>query len=267
MSLSGGDMGDMGERLSDAEVEALIGGSTNADPSLGELLAEVKEYAVWKPAPGQQANHIVEAVAAVRVGAGWAASDAGQLSSPGMTRRQGMIGRIMATRVAKVLAAAMAVLLATSGIAWAATGSNPVDQVTSVVGQVGQVFSNDHEEDDQVKEADDTADDIDEDQAVVVDDTNDDQVKDSDVDDTDDDQAAVVDDTNDDQLEESDHEEDDQVKETDVDDDQVKDSDVNDTDELDEEESDHVDEQESDHVDQQESDHEDSHDSETGDDD
>ena len=222
MSVSGGDMSDMGDRLSDADIESLISGSNEVDPSLGELIAEMREYADWKPDPGQQANHIVGAMAAVRATAEGAAGVVNDLSSPGMTRRQRMIGRIMATRTARVLAAALATLLATSGIAWAATGSNPVNQVSSVVEQVGQVFNNDVDDsqvadenvdvndidDSQVDETD--VNDTDDDHAAVVDDSKDDEVEDTEVDDIDDDHAAVTDDTsNDDHVKESDHEEDD----------------------------------------------------------
>lgn len=72
-----------------------------------------------------------------------------------------MLGRIMANRPTRVLAAAMATLLATSGIAWAATGDDPVRQVTSVVEQVfdgnndeGQIDGNYEYED---GDTDDTA--------------------------------------------------------------------------------------------------------------
>lgn len=245
MSLSGGDMGDMGDRLSDADIESLISGSTEVDPSLGELIAEIREHADWKPDPSQQANHIVGAMAAVRATAEGAAGVVNDLSSPGMTRRQGMIGRIMATRTARVLAVALATLLATSGIAWAATGSNPVNQVSSVVEQVGQVFNGDTD-DSQIDETD--VNDTDDNHAAVVDDTKDDsqvddslvddvddsQIDETDVNDTDDDHAAVVDDSKDDELEETDvndteddhasvtedkTSEDDHVKETDHEDD------------------------------------------------
>lgn len=221
MSLSGGDMGDMGDRLSDADIESLISGSNEVDTSLGELIAELREHADWRPDPSQQANHIVGAMAAVRATAQGAAGVVNDLSSPSMTRRQGMIGRIMGTRTARVLAAALATLLATSGIAWATTGSNPVIQVTSVVEQVGQVFTNDVDDshvdetdandtdDDQVAVVDDTKDDSQVD-ASVVDDTKDDEVEDTDVNDTDDDQVAVVDDktSEDDHVKETDHEDD-----------------------------------------------------------
>jgi hypothetical protein len=245
MSLSGGDMGDMGDRLSDADIESLISGSKEVDTSLGELINEMREYADWRPDPSQQANHIVGAMAAVQVTVNGAVGVVNDLSSPGVTRRQEMIGRIMATRTARVLAAALATLLATSGIAWAATGSDPVSQVSSVVEQVGQVFNSDTD-DDQVEETD--VNDTDDDHSAVVDDTKDDsqvddsvaddvddsQVDETDVEDTDDDHSAVVDDSKDDELEETDVEdteddhasvtedktsEDDHVKETDHEDD------------------------------------------------
>jgi hypothetical protein len=221
MTPFGGDMGDMTDRLSDAEIESLVAGSTEADPVFGDLLAEIRDFAEWDPDRESQSAHIVAAVAAARL-----IHEPAPMTdslSPQLTRRETVIGRIMASRVARILSAVVATLLATSGIAWAATGNTPVDQVSNVVEQVGHVFA--PEIDDEPLEVDDTtvdnvANDTDGTKIADVDDQTDDadvadvddQTEDASIADADDqtdraDVADVDDNETDDEIEKSDVEE------------------------------------------------------------
>lgn len=222
MSLSGGDHGDMGDRLSDAEIEAL---RADSDPALADLLADLREYAGWSPSPHQRTDHVAAAVAAAGVATEGVAHQGDNLSAGPTNRREWMIGRIASTRLAKILAGVLATLLASSGIAWAATGSSPVDQVSTVAQQVGTVFgaNSDESESDEPEVEEVESDDL----GYVQP------------------EKAVV--------EESDVQSEDEVEEPEVEDDHSVDVDENESDEVDDSSSDEVEENESDDTEEDDS--------------
>jgi hypothetical protein len=67
MVFSGGDTND---RFSDTGIDSLLTGSMEADPSLVELLDEIRSFAEWTPDPSQNQAHLMEAVSAVST-VGW----------------------------------------------------------------------------------------------------------------------------------------------------------------------------------------------------
>jgi len=188
MELPGGDMDDMKDRLTDAEVEALLARSDEADPTLSELMSEIRDFAEWAPGSDTKSSHIVAAVTAA--GAAPETGAVGNSLSQPSTRRPWMFGKILSSRLARVMAAVIAVIMATGGMAYAGVLPHPIQStVSDIVGVVGIDIDDgsasdlDDAEIDQVD--DDQVDDVD-DRAVIgvdetdVDDINEDQVEDID---------------------------------------------------------------------------------------
>jgi hypothetical protein len=210
----------MNDRLSDTEINSLIAGETDADPNLGDLPARIRTSSEWVADSAVQNAHVLEAVAAVSTPAVGTPTVVGNLS-PSMTRRQRMFGKIMANRLTRVLAAAMATLLATSGIAWAATGDDPVKQVSSVV---EHVFNGNNDEGDvegnfeyEVDDSDDSL--VDDTEDGAVDDTDDAAVDQIDESEVDDDNQGTVDDDDESEIDDDDQGTVDDDDESEIDDD------------------------------------------------